>query len=675
MKPGSEDLSINISDRSFKNLIARAENAAITVLDINGKIMSWSKGSNSDDDYLLEGVIGEDFGITCLEEKNAVDLRHRLLTQALNVGNSNHTCWCTRKDGSSFWCGTNIIALRDNGGDVSGFVKITQDLSKRKIAEDSFDNYIEEFKQKNEALRRSEELYQKTVSEIQDYAIILLDKDGIILNWNKGAQKLKGYSAGEVIGKSFHMFYPEDLKVAGTPNFLLNEATKNGSAIHEGWRVRKDGSSFWGYVTITALHNDMGEIIGFSKITRDLTERKIAEDNIKNYAAELKRKNEILEQSEERYHRMVDEVQDYAIILLDKEGNIENWNSGAAFIKGYSAKEILGKNFRIFYAKQDLDDKLPEKLLQQAVQFGKANHEGWRVRKDGSKFWGSVVITALHDTQNNVIGFSKVTRDLTERKKNEDNLRSNAEQLDLKNKSLQRLNDELSSFAHIASHDLKEPLRKIMTFSNMLEETETLSEKGKGYLERITSSIDRMRNLIDDLLSYAELSHISDNFESVDLNKILQAVEGDLEVSIQEKKAKIQSVKLPVIVGITFQFHQLFLNLISNALKFAKPTVPPLITIDVSSMHGHNITGAFIDTEKEYYEITIRDNGLGFENEYAVKIFEIFQRMHSKTFSGTGVGLSIVKKIVENHQGSIVAEGEPGVGATFRLYIPIPSYL
>ncbi|HYE54692.1 MAG TPA: PAS domain S-box protein, partial [Chitinophagaceae bacterium] len=202
---------------------------------------------------------------------------------------------------------------------------------------------------RKETLRQSEEQHHRMVEEIEDYAIILLDRDGYIQNWNKGAEKIKGYKPEEIIGKNFRQFYTEGDRRDHLPERLLNQAVENGRATHEGWRVRKDGTLFWGNIVITALHDDTGDVVGFTKVTRDLTERKKAEDQQAEYTRNLAETNEALRRSEERYHKMVEEVRDYAILLMDKDGNIQNWNKGAENIKGYKSEEIIGKNFRQFY--------------------------------------------------------------------------------------------------------------------------------------------------------------------------------------------------------------------------------------------------------------------------------------------------------------------------------------
>lgn len=281
--------------------------------------------------------------------------------------------------------------------------------------------------------------------------------------------------------------------------------------------MRKDGSRFWGSITLTAIHDPTGQVIGFTKVTRDLSERKAAEDELKAYADELEKKNRALQKSEEKYHKMISEVEDYAIILLNENGEIQNWNIGAQKIKGYSSDEIVGKNFQIFYPLSDREQKLPQKLLNDAKVNGKAVHEGWRIRKDGSKFWGSIVLTALHGADKTIIGFSKVTRDLTERKHAEDTMKKYLTELEVQNK-------ELEQFAYIASHDLQEPLRKIQTFSNLIVRNYSDQQAAMRYIDRIKISAKRMSDLIEAVLNFSRLARDDSEAVNTDLNSVLDNV-------------------------------------------------------------------------------------------------------------------------------------------------------
>lgn len=501
------------------------------------------------------------------------------------------------------------------------------------------------------------ERYLKMINEIQDYAIILLDERGNILNWNLGAEKIKQYTPDEIIGKNFSIFYlPED-KESGLPEKLIANATHSGRTVHEGWRMRKDGSRFWSSVTITALHNQHDTVIGFTKVTRDLTDKKIVEDA-------LLRSHEQLRQSEERYHQMIAEVQDYAIVLLDVEGNIQNWNVGAEVIKGYKAEEIIGQNFRKFYTPEDRDTGLPAKLLHRALTEGKAVHEGWRVRKDGSRFWGSIVITALHDKSGNHIGFSKVTRDLTAKKEADEKLLQYTAELEAQNK-------ELEQFAYVASHDLQEPLRKIQTFAGIIDRDLHNEQMLRKYLDKIKISAGRMSDLIKSLLNFSRLINNEIIFTTVDLNAVVHHVRTDFELLLEEKEGRIESEDLPSIPGDFSQITQLFANLIGNSLKFSKDQ--PRIFIRCEYLKKERINPeSGLNTNKDHIKLSFRDNGIGFEQHFEAKIFTMFQRLHTKDqYSGTGIGLALCKRIVENHHGTISAESTPERGATFFVTLPI----
>jgi PAS domain S-box-containing protein len=388
------------------------------------------------------------------------------------------------------------------------------------------------------------------------------------------------------------------------------------------------------------------------------------EEKVKQRTILLEKRNEELKLSEERYTKMTEEVEDYAIILLDRDGTILNWNKGAQKIKGYDETEIVGSNFSVFYLEEDRNSNLPGRLIKTAMEEGRAAHEGFRRRKDGSKFWGSVVITALHDDSNKVIGFTKVTRDLTEKKAAEDLIRQHAAQLEVKNKQLEQ-------FAYIASHDLQEPLRKIQTFVQILEKKIDDQDIRGRYFAKINSSAKRMADLIQSVLNYSRLVQPAETFTPVDLKQTMDIVMVDYELLIAEKKAVVSYDQLPVVQGIQLQLSQLFANLVGNSLKFSNEE--PRIQISSKLLSGGDVHQLFsaADKTKQYIELTFSDNGIGFEQQYAEKIFTIFQRLNSRhEFAGTGIGLALCKKIVDNHNGFIYAKSELGKGASFFVYLP-----
>ncbi len=533
------------------------------------------------------------------------------------------------------------------------------------LQEDHAQQKEDHLKEANRQLHVMEDRYRQMIDEVQDYAIILLDPEGNILNWNKGAQHIKLYSQQDIIGKHFSVFYlPEDQRI-GLPKQLIHIAAAEGRANHEGWRVRKDGTRFWGNITITAVHDSNGEIVGYSKVTRDLTEKKLAEDQLRASTEELKRKNEELIESEERYHHMVAEVQDYAILLLNTKGEIQNWNAGAASIKGYKASEVIGKNFKIFYPAEDLKNNLPDTLLSMAAQKGKAVQEGWRIRKDGSRFWGSIVITALHNREGQVSGFTKVTRDLTEKKEAEDRLLRYTADLEAKNR-------ELEEFAYIASHDLQEPLRKIETFINVIQSNFNDTSVVERYFDKIKISTQRMSALIKSLLNYSRFLRAPSSISAVDLNALIAIIKTDFDLLIEEKQAVVTVGSLPIVRGSAVQLQQLFANLLSNALKFCG--AHPEITISSRVVRREEVIDPadVLLNRPNYFEIVFHDNGIGFDTQFKEQIFIMFRRLHGQDkYSGTGIGLALCKKIAIHHGGHLTAMSQPGKGSDFILYLPV----
>jgi PAS domain S-box-containing protein len=431
------------------------------------------------------------------------------------------------------------------------------------------------------------------------------------------------------------------------------------------------------------LFDNFGELIGGINILVDITEIREAEKALRD---KIIRQNEQLKHGEERYHRMISEVQDYAILLLDSDGIIQNWNAGAEKIKGYTENEIVGKHFRVFYTQEDQKTALPETLMEEARRNGKAIHEGWRQRKDGGLFWGSIVITALHNDSGEIIGFSKVTRDLTLRKIAEDQQRRYANDLEFQNRELQQ-------FAYAAAHDMKEPLRKLRFYNSSVKESlaSRLSEKEALYLNRSIEAAGRMQTLIDDLLTYSTNTMQGNALTMVDLNTTMQEAKRNCQDMLEETGASLDIGPLPVLWGISFQLRQLFENLLSNAVKYRHAERAPVISITCEkvrylpvgesrhSVESHlpiaesHLPGSekSEDNPEGFFKISFHDNGIGFENYKAEKMFDIFQRLHSRSaVPGTGIGLAICKKVIQNHSGFIAGSGNPGKGAVFTIYLP-----
>ncbi len=343
----------------------------------------------------------------------------------------------------------------------------------------------------------------------------------------------------------------------------------------------------------------------------------------------------------------INEIEDYVIILLDLDGNILNWNKGAEKIKGYKAEEIIGTNFTIFYSMADRHSHKPLQLLEVARKNGRAYDEGWRLRKDGESFWAGVTITSIHNKENEIIGYSKVTRDLTSRKREEAALKR-------LNEVLQSQNKEMEQFVYIASHDLKEPLRTISSLTGLLGKKYSghVDAEGDQLIKYIVEASLRMQNLIKDLLDFSAIG-INTQISTIDCNLLLEGVKRDMHAT----NATITVHQLPVIKGYEIELRLLFQNLISNGIKFQKKGKSPII--DISA-----------EREGNYWKFAIKDNGIGIEPEYQDKIFMLFKRLHSRDeYEGTGIGLAHCKKIVEIHKGNIWVESKPGIGTTFYFTI------
>lgn len=475
----------------------------------------------------------------------------------------------------------------------------------------------------------------KMIEEIEDYAIIMMDPNGNVITWNNGAEAIKGYASHEIIGQNFRRFYLEKDLNENKPGRLLDEAKNNNRAIDEGWRKRKDGTRFWANVTITAIHDAQGQIVGYSKVTRDLTKNKETEVKL------------------QKLRTAIDEIEDYAIILLDIEGNIMNWNKGAQNIKGYQASEIIGKNFRQFYTLKDLDEQKPDQLLKLAHDHGHATDEGWRIAKGGKMFWASVVITSIHDESGEVSGYSKVTRDLTE-------MKAANEQLEQYAKIMEAKNHELNQFAYIASHDLQEPLNTVKSVISILEDTykDQLDETAADLFGYISDATGRMSSLIKGLLDYGRLGQQSEQ-EETDLNQILNEVVADMQSRIKSNNATVKIGKLPTIYAFQTEIRLLFQNLISNGIKFQKTDTAPLITINATR-------------KKNEWVYSVSDNGIGIPEKYMDKLFMIFKRLPTEQeYEGTGIGLAHCKKVVNLHEGEIWVESTEGKGSTFYFTLPL----
>ncbi len=277
------------------------------------------------------------------------------------------------------------------------------------------------------------EPFKLLVQSIVDYAIYMLDTKGFVTSWNAGAERIKGFQTEEIVGQHFSKFYTEEDREAGMPQKVLQTARCEGKYAGEGWRVRKDGSRFWASVVVDRINDEKGKLIGFAKITRDMTEQRQSQ--------------QALLEAERRFRLLVQSVTDYAIFMLDPEGRVANWNAGAQRIKGYAPEDIVGEHFSRFYTREDFEAGVPHRALETAREVGRYEAEGWRVRKDGTRFWASVVLDAIRDDGGELIGFAKITRDMTEKREAQLKLEDSREQL-FRSQKMEALGQLTGGLAH-----------------------------------------------------------------------------------------------------------------------------------------------------------------------------------------------------------------------------------
>ncbi|WP_407935842.1 PAS domain S-box protein [Cupriavidus necator] len=480
--------------------------------------------------------------------------------------------------------------------------------------------------------------YRTLVESVQDYAIFTLDVDGHVSSWNKGAARIKGYTAAEILGKHFSTFYTPDAVARAWPQAELKAAAELGRFEDEGWRVRKDGTRFWANVIITALRDADGTLIGFGKVTRDMTEQR--------------RTAEALRQSEETLRLLVEGVKDYAIFLLDPTGHIISWNSGASYIKGYRRDEIIGRHFSLFYPAEDVASGKPARHLERARRAGRVEDEGWRVRKDGSLFWANVTLTAVYDESRSLFGFAKVTRDMSERRRREELERSS-----------QRMNEFLATLSHELRNPLA-PVRSALEAIRLAPADGALTNKSLSMIERQVAHLSR---LVDDLLDIGRITsgRIELRPEPVEFNEIIalgiEAARPALDARRQHVAVQTYAATIRMNADKT-RLVQVMQNLVLNASKFSPP--------DTS-------IGIVTAVQNRTLQVQVTDEGRGIAPESLEDIFNLFVqegRPGTDAHGGLGIGLSLCRSLVELHGGTIAAASAgPGLGSTFTLRLPMPA--
>ncbi len=494
-------------------------------------------------------------------------------------------------------------------------------------------------------LRRS----LKELSDIKfalDKAAIVAttDQHGTINYVNDKFCELSKYSTAELLGQNHRIIN------SGHHSALFFQVLwatiSSGKVWHGEIQNRaKDGSYYWVDTTIVPFLDQAGYPFQYLAIRFDITERKQAEV--------------ALWESKERFRLLVEGVQDYAIIMLSAEGQVASWNSGAERIMGYQAPEIIGQSVSHFYPDVSNSQAKAQQEIQIATTTGRFEEEGWRMRQDGSQFWAHVILTALNDGTGQLRGFSKVTHDITDRKRAEQEIKALNQELEQRvterTTQLAAINQELEAFAYSVSHDLRAPLRSIDGFSQTLLErhAEQLDAKGQHYLQRVRAGTQRMGQLIDDLLNLSRVTRSEMSWQLVDLSAIAQSIVTELQQSQPERQVEFAIASDLIAYGDTQLLTIVLDNLLNNAWKFTSKHAQACIEF-----------GALPSADTPIY--FVRDNGTGFDMEYAHKLFGAFQRLHAMTeFPGTGIGLATVQRIIHRHGGKVWAEGAVEQGACF----------
>jgi PAS domain S-box-containing protein len=481
----------------------------------------------------------------------------------------------------------------------------------------------------------SERAFRLLVKGITDYAIYMLDPEGRVTNWNAGASRIKGYRAREIIGKHFSVFYTDEDRATGLPQKALETARKEKHFLTEGWRVRKDGSRFFASVVIDPIF-EKRKLIGYAKITRDITERQTALSNL------LK--------SEGQFKTLVGGVTDYALYMLDPEGHVSNWNVGGERIKGYSASEIVGQHFSRFYIPADQAAGKPARALKIAVETGHYEEDGWRVKKDGSFFWASVVIDPIRNEAGELVGFAKITRDITERKEAQEKLLQVQRQL----AESQKL-DALGQLTGGVAHDFNNLLMIISGNTHTIRK-EIRSENSIRALQSIQTASERAASLTRQLLTFARRQSVQP--QPVKLTERLAALRDVLSSGIGSSVSL--TIDVPddtwkVVVDPT-EFETALVNLVVNARDAMPDGGSVIVSAKNVPVEGH-------------VAISVEDTGVGIPEDISTKVFDPFFTTKA-VGKGTGLGLSQVHGFAHQAGGTVGLKSTLGKGTRVTICLP-----
>jgi PAS domain S-box-containing protein len=490
--------------------------------------------------------------------------------------------------------------------------------------------------------------YRLLIDAITDYAIYMLDNEGYVSSWNAGAQRSKGYTEEEILGEHFSKFYPPADRDAGVPARALSIAEKVGRYENEGWRIRKDGTRFWAHVIIDCIRDTNGQLLGFAKITRDLSERKLAE-------ADLSR-------SEEQFKILVQGVADYAIYMLDPSGNVSNWNLGAERIKGYQPEEIIGEHFSRFYTDEDKSADLPRQALETATRVGRYEKEGWRIRKDGTRFWASVIIDAIRNPQGELVGFAKVTRDISEK-------RDAQRALDLAREELfqaQKM-EAVGQLTGGVAHDFNNLLMAVLGSLEMARKRAALGQDVLPLIDNAIKGAQRGAAVTQRLLAFSRKQELQ--LHPIDVVELVRGMTELLQRSIGPSIEISTSfpLVLPKALSDQNQLESALLNLAVNARDAMANGGEIMIAAKLRQVQTGEITEL---KAGKYICLSVKDEGEGMDAETVEASVTPFFTTKG-VGKGTGLGLPMVQGLMAQSGGKLVIKSEKGLGTTAELWIPV----
>jgi PAS domain S-box-containing protein len=627
------NIASHLSDKQrFDLLVDALSDYAIYLLDPGGFITTWNAGAERITGYRPGEAIGEHFSRFFPAEAQAAHAPEQILAAARNVGRHEAEGWRVRKDGSRFWADAITQPVRDEHAVIIGFAEITRDITEREAAQN--------------ALIESERSFRMLVEGVVDYAIYMLDPSGVVTTWNTGAERLKGYTPEEILGQHVSRFYTKEERAAGMPAIVLATAAREGRYEAEGWRLRKDGSRFWASVVVDAIRNEAGELQGFAKVTRDITERRAAQD--------------ALRESERQFRLLVGGVTDYALYMLDPNGIITSWNAGAQRIKGYGAEEIIGQHFSRFYTERDRAAGIPARALYAAMREGRFEAEGWRVRKDGTMFWANVIVDPIRDEQGKLVGFVKITRDITERR--------NA-QLALQEAQAQRAHaqkmDALGQLTGGVAHDFNNLLMVVSGHIRTLKNAVAGDAKAVRAAEAIELAAQRGEALTRQLLTFARRQSV---------NPTVIRVSERVEAFRTMLASSIGSAQLVTTIGpdtwpVKVDASELELSLVNLVLN-ARDAMPNGGVVALTAENVTLVPGNIKeDIAGDFVALRVTDTGTGIAPDVLERVFDPFFTT-KQVDKGSGLGLSQVHGFAHQSGGTVQIDSTLGKGTTVTLYLP-----